>query len=95
MYMYCHFTGFLIGYFIYCLLVAKVIEDVSDEPDLETTIEAVADGDPSLVELNLNNHSKISSEHIERLMEALMGNRVIEKLLLANIKFDDNHSKVI
>ena len=75
-------------------LVAKVLEDAADEPDLETTIEAVTDNDPSMTEVNLNNHTKITSDHIDRLIAALEGTTQVERLSLANVKFEDSHAKV-
>ena len=71
-----------------------MVDEVSDEPDLENAIEAVGDNDPSVRDVNLNNHTKITSDHIERLIAALGGNTHVQKLSLANVKFDDNHAKV-
>ena len=50
--------------------------------------------DPSLTELNLNNHGKIDSNLIEQLIEAMRGNTCLTKLQMANVRFSEDHAQV-
>lgn len=75
------------------LLSAKG-DDESDHADLDQVIESVQEDDPSLTDLNLNNHPLITPEIIHQLLTALEGNTHITKLSLANIKFNDDHAAV-
>ena len=50
--------------------------------------------DPSLTELNLNNHSRIDSNLIDQLIEAMRGNTSLTKLQMANVRFTEDHAQV-
>ncbi|XP_019858876.1 PREDICTED: tropomodulin-2-like [Amphimedon queenslandica] len=73
------------------LLSAKG-NDESDHADLDQVIQSVQEDDPSLTDLNLNNHPLITPEIIHQLLTALEGNTHVTKLSLANIKFNDDHA---
>ena len=66
----------------------------SEHDDLTELIQTIDDNDPSMTELNVNNHPLITSQHIDQILNALRNNTRITKLSLSNIKFDDNHASV-
>jgi tropomodulin len=74
------------------LLSNKGGGDEEEPIDLEDLMQRIDDDDPTLVDLNLNNHPLISSQQIYQLIEALQNNTHITKLSLTNIKFDDHHA---
>ena len=75
------------------LLSGKGNDDI-EHPDLEQVVESVRDDDPTLTDLNLNNHPLMTPEIIHQLLSALENNTHITKLSLANIKFNDDHAAV-
>ena len=75
------------------LLSGKGNDDI-EHPDLEQMVESVRDDDPTLTDLNLNNHPLMTPEIIHQLLSALENNTHITKLSLANIKFNDDHAAV-
>ncbi|XP_065842038.1 tropomodulin-3-like [Oscarella lobularis] len=67
----------------------------SHDVDPDEVIQRVADNDATLVEVNLNNHSRMDGEARRDLLSALPGNDHVVKLQLANIRFDDDDAKIL
>lgn len=65
------------------------------EVDVEECLSQLQANEYSLTELNLNNNTKLSPEHISRLIENLQDNTHLQVLQLANVKFDDDHAKAL
>ena len=62
--------------------------------NIQEAINSVERDDPTLTELNLNNHSELFPPLIDQLVAALENNTYLESLSLANVKFSDNHAAV-
>jgi len=52
------------------------------------------DNDPSLTEVNLNNHGGLDSDLIMEIFRALQDNVHLESLQMANVRIDENHAAV-
>ena len=69
-------------------------EDTTADIDVEETIASILADNPSVTEVNLNNVSKVTSEHLDQLIEALAANTHISKVQLANTRVKDCHAMV-
>lgn len=69
-------------------------EETTADIDVDETIASVLADNPSVTEVNLNNVSKVTSENLDQLIEALATNTHISKLQLTNTRFKDSHAKV-
>ena len=69
-------------------------EDIREDADLDEVISALQADDPSLVELNLNNHCLIDSDVIDQIIEAMEGNTQLVKMQMVNVKFSEDHAQV-
>lgn len=61
---------------------------------MDEIIASVLADNPSVTEVNLNNVSKVTSENLDQLIEALVTNTHISKLQLANTRLKDSHALV-
>ena len=61
---------------------------------MDETIASVLADNPSVTEVNLNNVSKVTSENLDQLIEALASNTHIAKVQLANTRLKDSHALV-
>ena len=68
--------------------------DPPQSTDLLEAITSLEDNDPYSTELNLNNHSLITSQHIFQILDALKTNTYLETLSMANVSLDDRHTSV-
>lgn len=66
--------------------------DPPQSTDLLEAITSLEDNDPYLTELNLNNHSLITSQHIFQILDALKTNTYLETLSMVNVSLDDRHT---
>ena len=60
-------------------------------PSLHTSSQ---ENDPSLTEVNFNNHRGLDSDLMNDVLDALDGNNFLEELLLSNVKMDEKHAIV-
>ncbi|CAI8038209.1 Leiomodin-3, partial [Geodia barretti] len=72
---------------------ASQVSDDAQEADVDDAIESLQSDDPTLTELNLNNHTRLDPALISQLVEALHGNTHLKTLSLANIRFSEDHAK--
>ncbi len=56
--------------------------------------QCIQDNDPSLTEVNLNNHYGLDTDLINELFDAMKDNDHLEILLMCNVKVDENHAMV-
>ncbi|CAI8038208.1 Tropomodulin-2 [Geodia barretti] len=75
------------------LYLASQVSDDAQEADVDDAIESLQSDDPTLTELNLNNHTRLDPALISQLVEALHGNTHLKTLSLANIRFSEDHAK--
>lgn len=73
---------------------AQFSEEVQ-ETDIDDAIDSLQSNSPTLRELNLNNHTRADAEVISELLEALSGNTHLKKLSMANIRFSEDHAKML
>jgi len=66
-----------------------------NELDLEAAMERLRSDDPSLVELNLNNHLDITETHLLEVGKLLKSNKYLTTLYLANTRMLDTPCKMI
>lgn len=76
------------------LLSGKDDAGEDEHQELTEVIDLLEQDDPSLSELNLNNHPLITSQHIFEIISALENNTHVTEVSLTNVKFDDNHAAV-
>ena len=92
----------------YCLTICDFAEYVSaskqkkdpslkavNELDLANALQKLESNDPSLTNLNVNNHKDIDElDAINRIIECIPGNTNLNVLSMANTKMCDRHVKV-
>ena len=66
-----------------------------NELDLEKAMRELEDNDPSLVELNLNNHKDVTVEVLSNVARKLKTNKYLKRLYIANCRMRDPSAKVI
>ena len=66
-----------------------------NELDLEKAMRELEENDPSLVELNLNNHKDVTPEVLSTVARELKTNKNLKRLYLANCRMRDPSAKVI
>ena len=69
-------------------------EETTTDINVDEIIASVLADNPSVTEVNLNNVSKVTSENLDQLIEALVTNTHISKLQLANTRLKDSHALV-
>eukprot|EP00731_Ephydatia_muelleri_P029053 Em0020g697a len=67
-------------------------EETTTDINVDEIIASVLADNPSVTEVNLNNVSKVTSENLDQLIEALVTNTHISKLQLANTRLKDSHA---
>lgn len=76
-----------------------VVKPQSEEPvpvvDVVSVIKRLRENDPTLRQVNLNNHEKLSADRIEELVEALRHNTKLKSLEMANTRFGDSDSELL
>ena len=69
-------------------------DDSKQDTNIEEALERLQENDPSLTDLNLNNHPKMNAHYHQRLVTVLRDNVSLRKLSLANTRADDNVASV-